>query len=84
MRMQQSNKKTLVFEYEFSLKGQIPWFSAIVIFTVFWDFMQRLFEECNVWKCRDQQGRPTYPSTMTDKYEVFVQFKEQIKQVWEF
>ena len=35
------------------LKGQIPCFSMIVLFTVFCDFTQTFFEECNVWKCRD-------------------------------
>ena len=32
--------------------------SVIVTSTIYWDFTQRFFEECNTWKCRDQQGLP--------------------------
>ena len=63
------------------LQGQILQFSMIVIFTVFWDLMQRLFEECNVWKCRGQQDRRTYSTcTMTDELWSFVKFEEQFNK----
>ena len=47
------------------LRGQILWFSVTVIFIVFWNFKQLFLEEYDVWKGRDQQGRPTY-TTLTD------------------
>ena len=64
------------------LKGEIPRFSTIVIFTVSWDFTCltcNIFGWMLVWKCRDQQGRPTY-TTLTDtlfleqfnKSEIFI------------
>ena len=34
-------------------------------FKCFLGFYQTSFEECHVWKCRHQQGRPTYTTSLT-------------------
>ena len=44
------------------LKGEFPWFSRFVIFTISWNFicLHNIFWWMLVWKCIDHQGRPTY------------------------
>ena len=55
-----------VASFPFPLKSQIPWFSMTVIFTIFWDFPQHFFKECNVWNQRSMQYVYTY-TTLSDK-----------------
>ena len=65
------------------LKGQILWFPAIVIFTVFWDFTQRFFKECNVCKPESAEisrvGLSMHAQWQIN-YEIFVKFKEQFNK----
>ena len=65
---------TLEWQVFCFLRDQILQFSAIVIFRYLRFYATFFFfEECNVWKCRDQQGMPTeisrvcLPSEMTNK-----------------
>ena len=39
-----------------------------------------IINECNVLKCSDQEGRPTYVYTWQINYEVFVKFEEQVNK----